>query len=93
MSGSLIFVLFFPLSSCLSCPTLRCYGFCIIILYYVLIPCKSACFIRRDQNEVVLNRRAVGEALEEVEGGKTIIRICYMRKEYILNKREKSNSL
>lgn len=34
-----------------------------------------------------------GEELEEIEGDKTIIRIYYMRKDYILNKRERNNLL
>lgn len=48
----------------------------------------------RDKKGVDLDRRRGGKELGEVEGGETVIRICYERKEAIFNKmKEKKKDL
>lgn len=58
----------------------------ILLLYYYTL--EAFCFLMRDRNEVVLDGRGSGEALERVEGEETVIRIYYMRETSIFNKRE-----
>jgi hypothetical protein len=51
------------------------------------------CFLTRDRKGVDPDGRGDMEALRDVEGGKTVSRVYYMRKKAIFNKREKRNAI
>lgn len=63
-----------------------------IALYFIVIPQKPVCFLIRDTKGVDPDGRSGREELGE-EGGKTIIRICFVRKKTIFNKMKKSGTL
>ena len=62
-----------------------------LIFYFVIFGCyllEACSFLMRDRKGVDLEGRRGGEDLGRVEGEETIIRIYYMRKESIFNKRK-----
>lgn len=67
-------------------------SYCILFCHAWLSSLRSLYFLMRDRKEVNLEGREKEERREErgeEEGGVTIIRIYWTRKEYIFNKKQK----
>lgn len=97
--GLYIFIYFLCLflcsliSVCLLWPLQMC-QFCCVFLYFILYYHLEVClFLMRDRKRMDSDGMGVGEALEELEGGETIIRMYYVRKNQFSTKLKKRPSM
>lgn len=65
---------------------------CLFLFYFILfffIPWKPVCFLMADRKGVNSDGKGGKKELERVQGGRMVIRIEYMKKNPLSNKRKK----
>lgn len=88
MSGSLILCLLLELLSC-CWVSLSSFDVMVFVLFYFVMfgsyILEACSFLMKGRKGVNLEGRGVWEGLDRIEGGETIIKIYYMRKEIVFN--------